>query len=198
MQFLRNMLFPGGYMPHGTCYLWTPSLIRLHVALDSLIARSYLSIAVTLLVHFIYKRRDIPFSWMFLYFGAFIVTCSSTNLMEVWTIWFPSYWLAGALKAVTACTGILAAILLILKGLSLLRTLKQDRRTRWMPVIVLTSSTEERDLSASYDLGVNSYIHKPVDFDEFRETVHTLALYWLLVNQPPPRRAMLESTEKPA
>jgi len=60
MQFLRNMVFPGGYMPHGSCYLWAPSLIGLHVASDSLIALSYLSIAVTLLVHFNYKRRDIP------------------------------------------------------------------------------------------------------------------------------------------
>jgi two-component system, response regulator len=83
-------------------------------------------------------------------------------------------------------------------GLSVLRTLKEDRRTRWIPVIVLTSSKEERDLTASYDLGVNSYIQKPVDFDQFRETVRTLALYWLLVNQPPPRQAMPYHTEKSA
>jgi CheY-like chemotaxis protein len=81
-------------------------------------------------------------------------------------------------------------------GLSVLRTLKQDRRTRWVPIIVLTSSTEERDLITSYDLGVNSYIQKPVDFDRFRETVDTLALYWLLVNQPPPRQALTQSSEK--
>jgi CheY-like chemotaxis protein len=85
-----------------------------------------------------------------------------------------------------------------LDGLSVLRTLKEDRRTHWIPVIVLTSSKEERDLTASYDLGVNSYIQKPVDFDQFRETVHTLALYWLLVNQPPPRQAMPYHAEKSA
>ncbi len=83
-------------------------------------------------------------------------------------------------------------------GLSVLRTLKEDRRTSWMSVIVLTSSKEERDLTASYDLNVNSYIQKPVDFDQFCETVHTLALYWLLVNQPPPRHATPDRTEKPA
>lgn len=83
-------------------------------------------------------------------------------------------------------------------GLSVLRTLKEDRRTRWMPVIVLTSSREDSDLTASYDLGVNSYIQKPVDFDQFRETVHTLALYWLLVNQAPPRQPMPHPTEKSA
>jgi DNA-binding NarL/FixJ family response regulator len=66
-----------------------------------------------------------------------------------------------------------------------------------MPVIVLTSSKEERDLTASYDLGVNSYIQKPADFDQFRETVHTLALYWLMVNQPPARQVMANCMEKP-
>jgi two-component system response regulator len=81
-------------------------------------------------------------------------------------------------------------------GLSVLRLLKQDRRTRGMPVIVLTSSKENSDLTASYDLGANSYIQKPVDFDQFREMVHTLALYWLSVNQPPPRQAMLHQPEK--
>jgi PAS domain S-box-containing protein len=112
MQFLRSLIFPGGFMPHGYCYLWTPSLMGLHVVSDSLIALSYLSIPVTL-VHFTRKRRDIPFSWMFLCFGAFIVACGGTHLMEIWTIWFPSYWLAGALKAVTACFSVVTAILLI-------------------------------------------------------------------------------------
>ena len=83
-------------------------------------------------------------------------------------------------------------------GLSVLRTLKEDRRTRWMPVIVLTSSKEDRDLTASYDLGANSYIQKPVDFQQFRETVDTLALYWLMLNQAPPRQAMTHRTEKSA
>jgi CheY-like chemotaxis protein len=83
-------------------------------------------------------------------------------------------------------------------GLSVLRTLKEDRRTRWMPVIVLTSSKEDSDLTASYNLGVNSYVQKPVDFDQFRETVHTLALYLLQVNQPPPRQPMSHRKEKSA
>jgi PAS domain S-box-containing protein len=112
MQFLKSLIFPGGLMPHGTCYLWTPSLIALHVVSDSFIALSYLSIPITL-VHFARKRRDIPFSWMFLCFGAFTVACGGTHLMDVWTIWFPSYWLAGGLKAVTACISGATAILLI-------------------------------------------------------------------------------------
>ncbi len=112
MQFLRNVVYPGGLMPHGTCYLWTPSLIALHVVSDSLIALSYLSIPITL-VHFARKRRDIPFSWIFLCFGAFIVACGGTHVMEVWTVWFPSYWLAGAVKVATACFSVATAVLLI-------------------------------------------------------------------------------------
>jgi two-component system response regulator len=71
-------------------------------------------------------------------------------------------------------------------GLEVLRTIKLDDRTRAIPVTILTSSKEDRDLVESYELGVNSYIQKPVDFDQFRETVKQLGLYWLVVNQPPP------------
>ncbi len=70
-------------------------------------------------------------------------------------------------------------------GLQVLRQLKSDPRTKTIPVVVMTSSTEERDLVESYSLGVNSYIQKPVDFDQFRATVKTLGLYWLVVNRPP-------------
>jgi two-component system response regulator len=70
-------------------------------------------------------------------------------------------------------------------GLEVLRQIKSDPRTRTIPVVVLTSSREERDIVESYNLGVNSYIVKPVDFEQFTEAVHTLGLYWLLLNQPP-------------
>jgi two-component system, response regulator len=70
-------------------------------------------------------------------------------------------------------------------GMEVLKRLKADARTRTIPVVILTSSREERDLVSSYNLGVNSYIQKPVDFDQFRETVKTVGLYWLLINQAP-------------
>jgi two-component system response regulator len=70
-------------------------------------------------------------------------------------------------------------------GLEVLRRLKADERTRRIPVVVLTSSKEDRDVVDSYDLGVNSYISKPVDFDEFSKVVSELGLYWLLINRPP-------------
>ena len=70
-------------------------------------------------------------------------------------------------------------------GLEVLRRVKSDERTRLIPVVVLTSSREERDIVESYRLGVNSYITKPVDFEQFTEAVRQLGLYWLLLNQPP-------------
>jgi two-component system response regulator len=70
-------------------------------------------------------------------------------------------------------------------GLEVLRRIKQDPRTRDIPVIAMTSSREERDIVESYRLGVNSYIVKPVDFDQFSEAIRVLGLYWLVLNQPP-------------
>ncbi len=70
-------------------------------------------------------------------------------------------------------------------GMEVLRRVKGDERTRTIPVVVLTSSKEDRDVAESYQLGVNSFISKPVAFDEFAKTVSELGLYWLLVNRPP-------------
>jgi CheY-like chemotaxis protein len=70
-------------------------------------------------------------------------------------------------------------------GLEVLRTLKSDRRTKMIPVVILTSSKEQSDVIESYHLGVNSYIVKPVNFEQFAEAVQKLGWYWLLLNQPP-------------
>lgn len=70
-------------------------------------------------------------------------------------------------------------------GMEVLRRIKNDERTRTIPVVVLTSSKEDRDVAESYSLGVNSFISKPVEFDDFAKTVSELGMYWLLVNHPP-------------
>jgi CheY-like chemotaxis protein len=75
-----------------------------------------------------------------------------------------------------------------LDGLEVLRRLRADDRTKPLPVVILTSSDEEQDRFSSYGLGANSYVRKPVDFNQFSEAVRQLGLYWLVVNQPPPRR----------
>lgn len=74
-------------------------------------------------------------------------------------------------------------------GLQVLRKVRADERTRLVPVVILTSSDEERDVIEGYRLGANSYVRKPVDFNDFSEAVGRLGLYWLLVNQPPPSGA---------
>lgn len=76
-----------------------------------------------------------------------------------------------------------------ISGLDVLRRLRSEAVTRRLPVVILTSSDEEQDLARSYDLGVNSYIRKPVDFRQFAQAVEQLGLYWLLLNEPPPEAA---------
>jgi len=85
-----------------------------------------------------------------------------------------------------------AVVLLDLKlprvdGLEVLRRIRTETLTRRMPVVILTSSKEEQDLATSYDLGVNSYIRKPVDFEQFAQAIQTLGLYWLVLNEEPPK-----------
>jgi two-component system, response regulator len=70
-------------------------------------------------------------------------------------------------------------------GMEVLKQVKADPRLKSIPVVIMTSSKEERDLVAGYNLGVNSYIQKPVDFDQFRTTIKSVGLYWLVINQPP-------------
>ena len=71
-------------------------------------------------------------------------------------------------------------------GLEVLAQVRRDERTRLIPVVILTSSREQQDLVAGYKLGANSYIRKPVDFQQFAEAVRQLGMYWLLLNEPPP------------
>src|SRR3979411_960972 len=73
----------------------------------------------------------------------------------------------------------------IVAGIEVVRQVKADPRTKTIPIIIMTSSKEERDLVAGYHLGANSFIQKPVDFEQFRETVKSVGLYWLVTNQPP-------------
>lgn len=99
-------------MPHGYCYLWNPGLVWLHVISDSLIASAYFTIPFTLL-WLVRKRRDLPFNWMIVMFGVFIVACGATHIMEIWNLWHAEYWLAGVVKAITAASSVGTAILLI-------------------------------------------------------------------------------------
>lgn len=98
-----------GFLPHGFCYLWDPELLWTHVVSDVLIGASYVVISLTLawLVHRV--RRDIPFSWVFVAFGLFIITCGLTHFVAVWTLWDPVYWLSAGMKIVTAAASVATA-----------------------------------------------------------------------------------------
>jgi len=89
-------------------------------------------------------------------------------------------------------TAMPAVVILDLKlpkvdGLEVLQRMRADERTKLVPVVILTSSKEERDMVNGYKLGANSYVRKPVDFTEFVEAARQLGLYWLVINEPPPR-----------
>jgi PAS domain S-box-containing protein len=108
----RTLFSSKGFIPHGVCYTWAPNLLALHVVSDALIALAYFSIPVAL-VYFVRKRRDLPFNWIFVLFGVFIVACGSTHAMDVWTIWYPQYWLSGTVKALTAAASVPTAVALV-------------------------------------------------------------------------------------
>ena len=111
-EFFQTFLNPNLFIPHGHCYLWKPGLVGLHLISDVLIAIAYFSIPLTL-IYFVRKRQDLPFNGIFLLFSAFIVACGTTHLMEVWTLWHPTYWLSGFIKAITAVVSVYTAIMLV-------------------------------------------------------------------------------------
>jgi PAS domain S-box-containing protein len=130
---LLRLFDTGGFMPHGMCYLWNPALIRLHLLSDLLIGASYVAISLAL-AWFAYRaKRSIPFSWIFVAFGVFIVACGATHFMEIWTLWTPVYWLSGAVKVVTATASVLVAIALpplLRKVLPLIESVKASEQTK--------------------------------------------------------------------
>lgn len=111
-DILKRLLNSDGFIPHGHCYLWQPGLVWLHLASDLLTGLAYVAISATLAILVYRTRKEIPFHWMLLAFGTFIVACGSTHFMAVWTLWHPTYWLAGALKAITAFASVATAVAL--------------------------------------------------------------------------------------
>ncbi|TRZ57011.1 MAG: PAS domain S-box protein [Rhodocyclaceae bacterium] len=98
-------------MPHGHCFLWSPSLLLTFVISDALIGLSYYSIPVGLL-YFVRKRKDLRFNWIFKLFSVFIFACGTTHFLAIWTIWHPDYWLDAGAKVVTALASVITAVLL--------------------------------------------------------------------------------------
>jgi signal transduction histidine kinase len=144
----RELMASGAAMPHGSCYLWDGGLIGLHVSSDMVIGLSYLAISATL-CYLVYRaRRDIPFTWVFIAFGLFIVACGGTHFMEVWTVWQADYWASGYLKVVTAIASVTTALALpplVPKTLGLVEAAKlsEERQAK--------VEAANRELEALYD-----------------------------------------------
>jgi two-component system NtrC family sensor kinase len=110
--FWQNFFTESLFIPHGHCYLWKPGLVWLHIVCDGIIAISYYSIPVTL-VYFVRKRSDFPYPWIVWLFGAFIIACGTTHAMNIWTLWHPTYWLSGFIKAITALVSLYTSLMLV-------------------------------------------------------------------------------------
>lgn len=114
MESIKNYfanLLQNNFMPHGHCYFWQPEILWLHVISDILIATAYYSIPAALIV-FVIKKKTLPFNWIFMMFGAFILLCGTTHLLDVWTTWNAQYKLEGLVKALTAIVSVITAIAL--------------------------------------------------------------------------------------
>jgi PAS domain S-box-containing protein len=162
------------FHPHGYCYLWLPSLVSTHVISDLLIGLSYVAISGTL-AYLVWKaRRQLPYSWMFVAFGAFIVCCGATHFMEVWTLWTPVFWLSAGVKIVTAAASVITALVLppvVPKILALVADAKLSEQRR------LELEEARRELERvvnqrTHDLDVALATSKQAE-ERFRLTVET-------------------------
>ena len=111
MEKLEAFISDTSLTAHGFCLLWRPGLIWLHVLSDALITLAYFSIPIALLV-FIARRKDLAFNWIFALFALFIFSCGATHIMDIWTLWYPDYYLQGFIKAITALVSLGTAIAL--------------------------------------------------------------------------------------
>jgi two-component sensor histidine kinase len=141
---LREGLLATDFLPHLYCYLRSPSLVWTHVIADTLIGIAYLAISVTL-AYLVHKaRRDIPFHWMFLAFGLFIIACGGTHFMEVVTIWIPVYVLSAAVKLFTAAVSLTTAAVLPFTVPQIL-TLVQQAKASEQATAKLRASEERKE-----------------------------------------------------
>ena len=110
-EWLERM-FGQGFMPHGHCYLWSPAMVWTQVSTNLLIGFAYAAIASTLVV-LVRRIENIPFAWVYLSFGAFILSCGLTHWFDVVTVWHPVYWLDAAVRVITATASVATALLLV-------------------------------------------------------------------------------------
>ncbi len=167
------MLFNSySFQPHGMCYLWQPNLVALQVGSDALIGLAYVSISATL-AYLVYKtRHDIPFQWVFIAFGIFIIACAATHFLEIWTLWNATYWLSGSMKLITAAASVATAIalpLLLPKVYAIVEVAKasnerkQQLESAHQELEVLYAKSKELDeLKANFFANVSHELRTPL------------------------------------
>jgi signal transduction histidine kinase len=111
LEFLTHLFSSQGFEPHGHCYLWLPEILWLHVISDAFITLAYYSIPLAL-IYLIHKRRDLTYGWMVAMFGAFILLCGTTHVMNLWTVWHGTYRVEGLVKLLTAVASVATAVAL--------------------------------------------------------------------------------------
>lgn len=143
-----------GFVSQGTCYAWQPDILRLQAIADGLITLAYGSILVTLL-YFLHKRADLRFNWMYLCLAIFMIACAAMHLTEIWTIWHPAYWLAGAIKAI-------AALALVTTSVFLIKLVHDGLRFPCPAALqIVNSSFEARDRSCIPMIGKDASRNRP-------------------------------------
>ncbi|MBN3896346.1 MAG: response regulator [Nostoc sp. NOS(2021)] len=156
--FFNYPFHSDGFIPHGHCYLWQTGLVWLHIISDATIALAYYSIPF-LLIYFISKRKDVPFNGVFVLFGAFIIVCGTGHLMEIWTLWHPDYWIAGALKALTAIISIYTAFALFYlmpQALTLPSPAQLEVINRALSIEIVERKRIEKELRLAEEIAQNS------------------------------------------
>lgn len=112
MQAVETNVIEQEFMPHGFCFLWQPELIWLHAISDIIIAVSYFTIPITILIILQKKKQEIPFIWIFWMFATFIFFCGLTHIIELIAIWRPIYYIEGLVKVFTAAISLATAIIM--------------------------------------------------------------------------------------
>lgn len=154
LDLIRSFFSSGTFIPHGHCYLWKPALVWLHILSDSTIALAYYSISITLF-EFVKRRKDLPFNWIFTLFASFITACGTSHLMSIWTLWYPTYWLSGSVKAITALVSLGTAIalwLLMPKALAIPSSAQLETANRVLQQEITDRKRIEEELIRSRDL----------------------------------------------
>lgn len=173
-QIGQQVFSTDGFEPHGHCFLWIPTLVRLYSVSDLLIGLSYLVIAImlTYLVH--RASKDIPFQWVFLAFGAFIFTCGLTHFMDVITLWTPTYWLAATVKAVTAVASVSTAIImppLVPRVLAFISAARLSEERKRQVAFANTALEQEIRRRETLEEELRAALKREQDLSDFRMNV---------------------------